>query len=38
LLRKGYDADVIVADGDLQADVEALERVRTVVLGGAVLR
>lgn len=37
LLRKGYDADVIVVDGDLQTDIEALGRVRTVVLGGTAL-
>jgi len=36
-LRKGYDADVIVVDGDLRTDIEALARVRTVVLGGTVL-
>ena len=37
LLRRGYDADVIVVDGDLRADIEALEHVRTVVLGGSVV-
>jgi imidazolonepropionase-like amidohydrolase len=38
LLRKGYDADIIVVDGDLQADVTALAGVRSVVLGGTVVR
>jgi imidazolonepropionase-like amidohydrolase len=33
LLRKGYDADLIVVDGDLQTDLSALQRVRPVVLG-----
>jgi imidazolonepropionase-like amidohydrolase len=37
LLRAGYDADICIVQGDLQADVQALERVRTVVLGGTVL-
>jgi imidazolonepropionase-like amidohydrolase len=35
-LRKGYDADVIVVGGDLQADIGALADVRAVVLGGLV--
>jgi len=34
LLRKGYDADLIVVDGDLQTDLTALQRVRLVVLSG----
>jgi imidazolonepropionase-like amidohydrolase len=38
LLRKGYDADVIVVDGDLQVDVAALSDVRSVVLGGTIVR
>ena len=38
LLRKGYDADIIVVNGDLQADVAALSDVRAVVLGGTVVR
>ena len=37
LLRTGYDADICIVDGDLQADVHALERVSDVVLGGTVL-
>jgi imidazolonepropionase-like amidohydrolase len=37
LLRKGYDADLIVLDGDLRADITALEAVRAVVLGGTLL-
>ena len=37
-LRSGYDADVIVVNGDLQADVTALSDVRTVVLGGNIVR
>jgi len=37
LLRPGYDADICIVDGDLQADVHALERVSDVVLGGTVL-
>ena len=38
LLRRGYDADVVVVDGDLASDVANLSRVRSVVLGGAVVR
>jgi imidazolonepropionase-like amidohydrolase len=34
LLRKGYDADLLVVDGDLQTDLTALQRVRLVVLAG----
>jgi imidazolonepropionase-like amidohydrolase len=34
LIRKGYDADLIVVDGDLQTDLTALQRVRLVVLAG----
>jgi imidazolonepropionase-like amidohydrolase len=33
-LRRGYDADVIVVDGDLAADLTALRDVRQVVLRG----
>jgi imidazolonepropionase-like amidohydrolase len=33
-LRRGYDADVIVVDGDLAADLTALRNVRQVVLRG----
>ena len=35
-LRAGYDADVLVVDGDLAQDVTALRRVRQVVLRGTV--
>jgi imidazolonepropionase-like amidohydrolase len=35
-LRAGHDADVLVVDGDLSADVTALRRVREVVLRGRV--
>ena len=34
LLRKGYDADLIVLDVDLQIDLTALQRLRLVVLAG----
>jgi imidazolonepropionase-like amidohydrolase len=37
-LRKGFDADVIVVAGDLQADIGALAEVRAVVLGGVRVR
>lgn len=37
LLRRGYDADVLVVSGDLQADVAALSEVRSVVLGGSLV-
>jgi len=37
-LRKGFDADVIVVAGDLQADIGALADVRAVVLGGVRVR
>jgi imidazolonepropionase-like amidohydrolase len=37
LLQRGYDADICIVDGDLQADVRALDRVSAVVLGGIVL-
>jgi imidazolonepropionase-like amidohydrolase len=33
-LRRGYDADVLVVDGDLAADLTALRTVREVVLRG----
>jgi imidazolonepropionase-like amidohydrolase len=33
-LRRGYDADVIVVDGDLAAELTALRNVRQVVLRG----
>jgi imidazolonepropionase-like amidohydrolase len=35
-LRAGYDADVLVVDGDLSQDVTALRRVRQVVVRGRV--
>jgi imidazolonepropionase-like amidohydrolase len=35
-LRAGYDADVLVVDGDLSRDITALRRVREVVLRGRV--
>ena len=38
LLRKGYDADILEVNGDVQADVAALADVRSVVLGGTVVR
>ncbi len=34
-LQAGYDADVLVVDGDLSQDVTALRRVRQVVVRGA---
>jgi imidazolonepropionase-like amidohydrolase len=34
-LRRGYDADVLVVDGDLAADLTALGNVRQVVLRGS---
>lgn len=37
-LREGYDADVIAVRGDLRTDVTALSDVRTVVLGGIIVR
>ena len=37
LLRKGYDADILIVEGDLAADVDALTRVRSVLLGGVVV-
>jgi imidazolonepropionase-like amidohydrolase len=33
-LRAGYDADVLIVDGDLSEDLGALRRVRQVVLRG----
>jgi imidazolonepropionase-like amidohydrolase len=33
-LRAGYDADVLIVDGDPLADISALERVRAVYVGG----
>jgi imidazolonepropionase-like amidohydrolase len=33
-LAPGYDADLLVVDGDLEADVTALHRPRTVLLRG----
>jgi imidazolonepropionase-like amidohydrolase len=33
-LRKGFDADVLIVDGDLQADIGALTNVRAVLKGG----
>jgi imidazolonepropionase-like amidohydrolase len=37
-LRNGYDADLLIVDGNLQADIGALRNVRSVVLGGVVVR
>jgi imidazolonepropionase-like amidohydrolase len=37
-LRAGLDADVLVVDGDVRADVVALERVRAVFVSGAEVR
>lgn len=34
LLRRGYDADILVVDGDLRAGISALADVRSVVKGG----
>jgi imidazolonepropionase-like amidohydrolase len=34
LLRSGYDADLVVVEGDLQSDLTALQRVRLVLLAG----
>ena len=34
LLRTGYDADLIVVEGNPADDLTALQRVRLVVLGG----
>jgi imidazolonepropionase-like amidohydrolase len=36
-LRNGFDADVLVVAGDLQADIKSLGDVRSVVLSGAVV-
>jgi imidazolonepropionase-like amidohydrolase len=36
-LRAGYDADVLVVEGDLSHDLTALRRVRQVVLRGSVV-
>jgi imidazolonepropionase-like amidohydrolase len=33
-LRAGYDADVLIVDGDPLADISALERLRAVYVGG----
>jgi imidazolonepropionase-like amidohydrolase len=33
-LAAGYDADLLVVDGDLEIDVTALHRVQSVLLGG----
>ena len=38
LLRTGYDADLVIVDGDLGEDVDALQRVRSVLLAGVVVR
>jgi imidazolonepropionase-like amidohydrolase len=38
LLQDGYDADLIVVDGDLQNDLSALQSVRMVVLAGLPVR
>lgn len=37
LLRNGYDADLLIVDGDLSEDVNAVQRVRSVLLGGVVV-
>jgi imidazolonepropionase-like amidohydrolase len=37
-LQAGYDADVIVVDGDLESDVSGLRNVRSVMLGGRLVR
>jgi len=37
-LRKGYDADLILVDGDPRQDIGAIKNVRSVVLGGTVVR
>ena len=37
LLRKGYDADLVVVGGELNADIGVLSDVRSVVLGGSVV-
>ena len=37
-LALGYDADLLVVDGDLQTDVTALHRPRSVLLGGLPVR
>jgi len=37
-LRNGYDADITIVDGNLQADIDALSNVRSVVLGGSIVR
>lgn len=34
-LAPGYDADLLVVDGDVETDVTALLRPRSVLLGGA---
>jgi imidazolonepropionase-like amidohydrolase len=38
LLQDGYDADLIVVDGDLQSDLSALQSVSMVVLAGLPVR
>jgi len=38
MLRRGYDADLVVVDGDPSTDPGALCNVRSVVLGGTVVR
>jgi len=38
LLQDGYDADLIVVEGDLQNDLSALQSVRMVVLAGLPVR
>ncbi|MEO5834139.1 MAG: amidohydrolase family protein [Nakamurella sp.] len=37
-LRDRYDADIIVVHGNAEADIEALQDVRSVILGGSVVR
>lgn len=36
-LRNGYDADLTIVDGNLQADIDALSNVRSVILGGSIV-
>lgn len=38
LLQDGFDADLIVVDGDLHNDLSALQSVRMVVLAGLPVR
>lgn len=36
-LLAGFDADILVVDGDLRTDIQCLEAVRAVVLGGRLI-